>query len=515
MTGAEAPVIRAAVMTTIFLLAELAGRQKSAGPALVFAAAVMVAISPATLREVSFQLSFLSMAGLIYISPPLLGLSGRLADKWFQNRFIMLPFKTVLDSFCVTLAALLAIWPLLAYYFNIVSLVAPLATLLAVPSLTGIIVLSGISSFWGLLFFPLGQVFGWAVWLFLSYLLLVVNGFASIPGAAVNVRFQSPVLIIGYYLLLAVILWSIAHRKSLKKYWAAIKTFVTPYLAASRMRWIVIPLAIIAILTATVSVTLPDNRLHVYFLDVGQGDAVLIRHGSQEVLIDGGPSGQSLLKQLGTYMPFWDRNIEMVILTHPDADHITGLEEVAKRFSVEKVLYSNNYIETERYAQWKDSLAAGGAVFTEAETGQKIALAANVEITIFNPENPARFEKDSDDNCVVARLEVGKFSFLFTGDIYSAGENLLLNERAGVQSTVLKVAHHGSANSTSTGFLNAVMPAAAVISVGKDNAYGHPAPETLARLNDSSAHPELYRTDENGTVEFFTDGSRLWVKIER
>ena len=141
-------------------------------------------------------------------------------------------------------------------------------------------------------------------------------------------------------------------------------------------------------------------------------------------------------------------------------------------------------------------------------------LGDGIEIEILNPDVPFQFDDESDDNGVVLRLTMGKVSFLLTGDISGTGEFALIADRADLNSTVLKVAHHGSAYATTAEFLTVARPQIAVISVGQDNLYGHPTDDTLERLQAEVSEQYIYRTDEMGTIEFITDGERLWVREE-
>jgi competence protein ComEC len=182
LTGMNPPVIRAGIMVSLFLIAELLGRQRSAITALAFAAAIMVGIEPQVMWSVSFQMSFTAIAGLIFIFPPLQSLGRRTINSWLGgNGAAVSAANFVVDSLSVTLAATIAIWPLVAHYFGIVSLVGPLATFFALPALPGIIIAGAIAGLVGLFALPVAQVIAWLAWLFLSYMLLVVRAFAAIP----------------------------------------------------------------------------------------------------------------------------------------------------------------------------------------------------------------------------------------------------------------------------------------------------------------------------------------------
>jgi len=262
---------------------------------------------------------------------------------------------------------------------------------------------------------------------------------------------------------------------------------------------------------------MPDNNLHVSFLDVGQGDAILIQKGNQQVLIDGGPSPQAIGLELGRKMPFWDRTIELMILTHPSADHITGLVEVLNRYQVREVLYPDVAFDSGIYDEWLRLVEEKKTKSTLAQVGQQIDLGNEVSIEVLNPQSPPLTSTDSDvdNNAAILHLSMGEVSFLLTADMMWEAELELIMQRANLKSTVLKVAHHGSDTSTTTEFLAVVNPQLAVISVGADNKFGHPRDEVLSRLEDRLGSENIYRTDEDGTVEFITNGERLWVRMEK
>jgi competence protein ComEC len=214
ISGASPSIVRAAILSSLFLMADLLGRQKNAGPALFLAAAVMIAFNPLVLWNVSFQLSMLSMTGIIFLYPQLLGNLSHWIEK-VRNRDTGISSSAIfaLESFAMTLAATLAVWPASAAYFGTVSISAPLATLLAVPVLPAIMIIGSLSAFTGLIYLPLAQVMGWVVWLFVSYLLLVAKGFANLPHAVLTTGSVSTVAITVYYALIITVVWWLARRR--------------------------------------------------------------------------------------------------------------------------------------------------------------------------------------------------------------------------------------------------------------------------------------------------------------
>jgi competence protein ComEC len=255
----------------------------------------------------------------------------------------------------------------------------------------------------------------------------------------------------------------------------------------------------------------PAPRVTVHFLDVGQGDSILIEAvPGPVVLIDGGPS--SAAKTVVDYLVARGiRVIDLVIATHPHADHIGGLPAVLERFPVRRVIDSGTPHTTLTYDRYLTALErqveAGDCVF-ETAAGQVFRLAPAVTLTVLGP-HPAASLTGLNNNSVVTRLDAGAVSFLFQGDAEQEAEADLLSRGVALSADVLKAGHHGSFTSTTEPFLVAVAPRYAVVMVGRDNRYGHPHPNTLNRL---AAHGvTVLRTDLDGTVVFATDGVSLWL----
>jgi competence protein ComEC len=525
LAGMNPPVIRAAIMGSLFLIAIYLGRQGSAIIALAFAAAVMVGIQPQLLWSVSFQLSFLAMAGLILFYPYFQAWGRKGVALLFKNREKIVPTASIIaDGFAASLAAILAVAPLIAYNFGIVSLVGLPATFFSLPALPFIIVTSALVAFVGLLASLAAQVLGWLAWLFLSYLVLLVQGFDALPYASLGVATVSTWHVLGYYAILAGVIAFLNRRKQLADLSSrltsgikrAVQDIPKPRLSFSP-KWLALPLLIVAILVWSAALTMPDDRLHVSFLDVGQGDAILIQTpNGQDILIDGGPDPQEINLELSEQLPFWDRTIDLVVCTQPHADHVTGLIDVLQRYKVKQVLDPGVPYDSAIYQEWLRLIEDREIEYSIARSGQEINLGSGIKIEVLNPPE-SLWEGTSDDvdnNGVVLRLSWGQVSFLLTADIREEAEFELIGQRANLRSTVLKVAHHGSDTSTSQQFLAAVAPELAIVSVGANNTFGHPSSEIRGRLIERLGEDNVYRTDEDGTIEFITDGERLWVKTD-
>ncbi len=240
--------------------------------------------------------------------------------------------------------------------------------------------------------------------------------------------------------------------------------------------------------------------LEVSFFEVGQGDSIFIETPrNHQILIDGGPD-QKIIEELGREMPFWDRTIDLVVLTHPEYDHLSGLIEVLKRYRVEKVLWAGVPGKTSEYSEWLKALKEEKAAVYSSEAGGKI-ISGKAVFEVLHPSGAQ--SGDLNNSSLVLRLDFKNSSFLFTGDIYKSVERKL----SGTDVDVLKVAHHGSRTSTAPEFVEAVSPEIAVIQCGRDNFYGHPHRETLRALEGV----EVFRTDLHGGIKIVSDGEKYSV----
>jgi DNA internalization-related competence protein ComEC/Rec2 len=260
--------------------------------------------------------------------------------------------------------------------------------------------------------------------------------------------------------------------------------------------------------------------LTVTIIDVGQGDSLLVEPpGGKKILIDGGGVDRTTEAQndddpvgAKVVVPFLHRqginHLDLVILTHPHADHLGGLNKVLEEIKVDEVLDGGQAYGSRTYQRFKQLVEANRIKYELGRAGQVIDLEQGIKGYILNPSDPLLGDTNSDS--IVMRLVYGNVSFLLTGDLGQLGEERALSSGATLSATVLKVGHHGSATSTTDEFLRAVNPKYAVISVGKHNRYRHPAVSTLKKL--IAAGIEVYRTDENGAVEIRTDGEKLAIE---
>jgi len=271
-------------------------------------------------------------------------------------------------------------------------------------------------------------------------------------------------------------------------------------------------LLVIAVLVWMAALQLPDGRLHVAFLDVGQGDAILITTPEgRQLLVDGGPNPTQLAWELGRQMPFWDHSLDLIVLTHPDADHMAGLIPLLERVHVERAVVSSQALNGKEALHWRKAVAASGVETVVAERGMRVAPGSGVWLQVLHPrlDDRSPMTPDNDDS-IVLRLTYGATSVLLTGDVEATGERDLLASGQSLQANVLKVSHHGSGGATTAEFLHAVGPQVAVIQVGADNHFGHPSTDVLQRLAEAGS--TVLRTDQDGTVVVVSDGQHLDVR---
>ena len=515
LAGLPPSAARAAIMGSFYLAALYFGRQRHGFEALLIAAIVITAFDPRALWQVSFQLSFLAMAGIIIANdfqrvwmpaarPGEAETLAATAVRWLAAAVVM------------GLAATAFTWPAIAFYFHRVSLVGVPATVAALLALPPALVFSVAAGVVGLASAEAAWVFAWGAWLSLGYIVWAVELMASLAIASVRVDDFGRWLVVGYYVLLAGAVWALLRgRRSLARPRPALA--IPASLRLSRFGALALGLALLSALVWTGAARQPSQNLRVTFLDVGHGDAILIQTPSRHtILVDGGPDPGRLARGLGGELSFWERRIDLVVATHAHADHVGGLPEALARYDVRRALEPGLDVESAAYEAWRSAVGREAVPVTTAEAGQSIVL-GRVIIDVLHP--PARplldTPSDPDNNAIVLRVAFGDVSFLLTSDIHVLAEDFLLDQGLDLRSTVLKAGHHGSRTSTSERFLEAVRPAVVVITSDAGRRFGHPHAETLATLARHVAPRALFDTGRDGTVSFETDGERLWVETGR
>ena len=256
----------------------------------------------------------------------------------------------------------------------------------------------------------------------------------------------------------------------------------------------------------------PKRVLEIDFLDIGQGDASLIKAPRGEnILIDGGPDSK-ILTCLSEELPWWDRTIDLMILTHPHNDHVSGLIDVLKTYKVKKIAYTGVLHNSPNFLTWLKLIKEKNISMVLIEKEQKINLGENCFLEVLYPDT-ALFNShvsNLNNSSIVNKLSCQNKTFLFTGDMESELEEKLLSKKTNLHADVLKVGHHGSDTSSTENFLKAVNPQFAIIEVGKNNSFNHPNRRILKRFEKMGI--KIYRTDLDGTVRVLLSNNVLKIK---
>ncbi len=503
MVGLRPSVVRAVLMGVAYLIASrVLGQRNATVGVLALVAVLMTVWNPLWLWSVGFQLSFMATVGIALFANPL--------ERWMRTKALAVfsmavvkgGFGRILSILAVTTAAQLTTLPLVALHFGQLSLISIVANLLVVPVQPLIMIVGSAATLLGLAIEPLGQLVGWVAWLLLAYTTQVVELLARIPYASVPVR-VSTYGVLFFYALIAAGGWYALQGSSTR---ATLRERLAVNVS---QRAVTTVSGMAALLVLSWSGSQPDGMLHIHFFDVGQGDATLIVTPSgQQVLIDAGYFPSIINAHLGRTIPFWDREIDMVIATHPDADHVTGLPEVFERYRVGQFVYDGNLEGTSLlYDATIEQVVQRGIPQHRAQAGEVIVIDDGVRLEVVHPGGVLDDEV-RNNNSVSLRLVYGDFSALLSGDAERAAEGEMVASGVPLGAVVYKVGHHGSDTSSTQSFLDAIRPKIAVISAGQDNKFGHPHTSVVDRLHAMGV--SVLSTAELGTIEVVTDGEVMW-----
>ncbi len=543
LVGGDAAVMRAALMGALFVVATVLGRQSTALVSLAGAGWLMTLWNPLMLWDVGFQLSGAATLGLILVGPALRdsytsfwNRMGQWLRRWRPST--VGPMSDFLrpnsagdllrDGLLMTVAASITTFPLIVFYFGRLSLISLLSNLLIVPVQPGILIFGGIALFFGLSGMEqLAQFFLFVPYASLWWTTMIVNWSASFQGASVNVSwFGGGTAALTYAAIFGLfwrrpissylrLCWRRTVRKSTQRHVAMPIRKKLAGTVIATPTWTLGALSVVAGMLWWIALTQPDGQLHVHFLDVGQGDGIFIQTpGGRQLLIDGGDDGQQLFAELGAVMPFWDREIDYAIVTHPDWDHMGGQTDLPERFGISQAAISENTRGHEDAQIWLEALDEANVPVEGLQQGSWLDLGDGVSLWALWPPREEELEglDDSDKNerSLILKLVYGEFTVLLTGDAGRPSEERLVRGDQPLAAHVLKVGHHGSEHSSSRGFVEAVNPGVAVFQVGAGNSYGHPDPEVLDILSGRL----ILRNDREGRVHIWSDGKQMWIETE-
>ncbi len=537
LAGGGASVIRAALMGGVALVARETGRPGSAAAALGLAVWLLLALDPTMVEDVGFQLSVTATAGLLAWGSRL---THRLAGQGPGR-----PRRWLAESMGVSLAAQAATLPLVLFHFGRLSLVSPIANLVIAPLVAPAMLVGAVALIAGLLVgtglpFVVGAPFAFLGWLVLGAMVGVSGVLAGVPFASLELPpTWATVLALGVAVAVGAVAWgsrgsasgghddpgpgtrtdAVRQRQGANAAPQGTASGRTTWRGAPRRARLVVAgvavLLAMASLGATLGARSGPGRLTVTVLDVGQGDAILVEgpRGGR-MLLDSGPDPDRLLTVLDRHIPAWDRRLDLVILTHPHEDHVAGLAMLVQRYRVAAIAENGMLGAGPGDAAFRSWLRGARVSTQRLAAGDRLSL-DDLPIAVRWPirgEVPARSPsvgRAINDTSIVLDLRYGHRRMLLTGDIEDDVDPRLLASGIGngQQLDVLKVAHHGSRTATSEAWLDALRPRVAMVSAGTGNPYGHPAPETIARLRAHGA--QVLRTDLDGDLQVSTDGDDL------
>ncbi len=503
--GSDPSVVRAAIMSILLIAAPLLHRRTYTPASLAAAALLMSLHDPFVLWDVGFQLSFASVLGLALFVSPLDRLLQQILGHFLSQERTGEVARLLGEPVVVTLAAQIATLPLIAFYFGRFSTMSLLVNFLILPVQPLILLLGGAATLIALLAAGLAVPIYWATWVFLSWTTGIVRFFAALPGASLPLQIDGGMVLVFYGGMLLLTLFQGTRPDWLGHLRTAFSTRRTAVLVLGAG-------AITAVLLWIAALNLPDGKLHVHFLDMGHSNAVLVRtpNGST-ILIDGGQYPTRLLTALGDHLPFWEREIALLILTQPKPAQVTALPAVLERYRVAQILTNGQQPESETVLTLYRTATEQNIPLLAVFNGYVAETSDGVRLEVLYPFEPPAPDSDLEKEGLVLRLSYGEASFLLTPDLDPSVEQALLERGGLLHGTVLELASHGSDRVSSDSFLAAVSPQAAIVQVAPGNRSGLPAQEVLDRLGDIP----LFRTDTMSEISIATDGRTLWISTAR
>lgn len=423
-----------------------------------------MAINPLIIYDVGFILSFVGTLGIVLLANPLIN---------FLKNFIKSKF--ISETIGVTLAAQIMLFPIMAYYFNTVSLLSLITNFLVVPISGFLTILGFITVIVGMFSLKLSSIIAFAIYTMISGIFKIASFFGNITWANLLIPTPKVWMIICYYLV------------------------VFSFVKLKRKRKLVLKIVMFISIFYFILNQIPKSYVSLNMIDVGQGDSIYIEtRNGKTILIDGGGSESSdydvgenivvpYLLDKGKMM------VDLVIVSHPHEDHIEGILTVVEKLKVKTVIVGMNLEKYDLQKELIEICEKRGTKIIEVGMGDSFKI-DGVDFSIFYPKKDLK-EENINNMSLVIKMEYGEVTTLFTGDLEGEGEELLKGD---IKADILKVSHHGSNTSTTENFLRKVLPKLALISVGIDNSYGHPSDLVLDRLK--SKNIDIYRTDIRGEI---------------
>jgi len=495
LVGGDAAVVRAAVMGTLALLARQFGRRQLGLNTLLAVALIMCLWNPLYLWDVGFQLSFFATLGLILYAEPFSQFANRIITRYFPTSAAEKFAKLFSEFVLLTLAAQLTTIPIMAYHFQRISLISFIANPFILPAQPAVMILGGIAVLLSLVWFPIGQLAAWIAWPFVVYTIRIVEIFDRVPHGTIFLGDFSIWFVVLFYAALLSVTFG----------WSSFKEKIRSFgqrAGSVGVGSVIVILVIGLLLVWRAATAVPDGLLHVTFLDVGSADGVLIKTPSgKNILINGGESVTALSDDLGRRVSSFDRRLDWLIIAATDEEQIAALPRVLERYPPDTVLWGGNRQASFSAGVLNEYLISQSISVTDMETDQVLDLGDGATLTVLTV----------GPRGAVLLLAYQNFRTLLPiGMSFEALDELNYGESIGPVS-VLSLADSGYAASNPESFIVNLNPEVIVLSVDAADQNGMPDAETLEIVKDYA----LLRTDINGWIEISTNGSQMWVNVER
>ena len=478
-------VVRAGISTIITIFATLIYRKQDTYTTISIALLLTLLNNPFAIFDVGLQLSYLATLSIIVFY-------SKFTQKQFNNKVK----KYLYESAMLTFSANILILPITIYEFNTIPINSIISNLLAGPLLGICIILGMFMVILSAVCFSVSKLIAFPLQIILKILIKIIELISKIPFGNYTVKTPWFIVVFLTYVIIATLIYN---KKKITK----ILTMIT---------------LIIFIAMQVFAFVNIEGKLKIYFIDVGQGDSMLVKTiKGKNILIDGGGSkdpdydiGEKIL------VPYLlDRRIktlDYVIISHFDEDHATGVAQILGKIDVSSIILTRQLEENDIYRHILSIAKEKKIKLIYVKEGDVLKI-GGIKISIIHPENKLMINNPMNNNSIVCKVEYNSFSMLLTGDIEMEAEELILRKNINLKADVLKVAHHGSKTSTTGEFLKAINPKVALIGVGKNNNFGHPSNEVIQRLKENGTR--IYRTDENGEISITVNKKGRIIKIQR
>jgi len=494
LVGGDAPVVRAAIMGGLSLFARQVGRRQHGLNSLAFTAAVMLLANPLLLWDAGFQLSFAATLGLVLYAEPWSKAFEGWLERWMQTITAQRVSSMASEYLLLTLAAQLTTLPILAYHFHRISWISLPANLAILPAQPPVMAVGGLAVLLGLFIPAIGQVLAYAAWPFVAFTIRMVGWFAGHAEGVLTLGWFHP----GWVFVFYGVLFGITF------YWDQLKEKMKERRSAGGVKpaLLLVGLLVLTVLVWQMVLSAPDGLLQVTFLDVGDGEAVLVQTPEgRYVLIGGGDSSVRLSYGLGRTLPLFHRKLDLLVVAGTQTEQLDALPEVVDRFTPAQVWWSGEPGESrpgrELYAWARDVRLP----LERMQAGQILELGQGAQLEVLHVGQSG----------ASLMLSWGGFRCLLPIGAQPADLAVPAVKQAVLEANVLLLPGSGDAELNPADWLASLSLSTVVISVDALNRYGRPAQDTLDTLQGT----QVLRTDANGWIEFSTDGEHLWLQVER